>query len=119
MAHVDRNSKIVTDQFASYRGIGRAFTKGHEAVNHSLYYVNPRTLEHTNTAESFFATFKRGYYGIYHSMSKQHLDRYCNEFAFRWNHRKVSDGERMIAAIEGVQGKRLLYKNPISSKSKN
>jgi len=40
--------------------------------------------------------------------------RYCNEFSFRWDHRKVSDGERMVAAIEGAEGKRLMYKKPIN-----
>jgi hypothetical protein len=37
------------------------------------------------------------------------LHRYCNEFGFRWTERKVSDGERMIAAIKGAEGKRLMY----------
>ena len=64
---------------------------------------------HTNTAESFFALFNRGWYGIFHWYSRQHTHRYCNEFAFRWDHRKVSDGERMVAAIKGAEGKRLMY----------
>ncbi|MDA8408344.1 MAG: transposase [Deltaproteobacteria bacterium] len=61
----------------------------------------------TNTVESYFALLKRGVMGILHQVSRWHLHRYCNEFSFRWNYRKVSDGERMIAAIEGVVGKRL------------
>lgn len=63
----------------------------------------------TNTAESYFALLKRGHYGVYHSMSKVHLHRYCAEYDFRWNHRKVSDSERTESAIQRAEGKRLLY----------
>src|SRR6266567_8008667 len=34
------------------------------------------------------------------------------EFAFRWNHRKVDDGARTVAAIRGAEGKRLYYRDP-------
>ncbi|MGO9567426.1 MAG: IS1595 family transposase [Desulfomonilaceae bacterium] len=109
-AHVEWDSKIVTDEFLSYRGIGKEFTGGHSVVHHSSeQFVNDEG-EHTNTAESFFALMKRGHYGIFHSLSKQHLQRYANEFAFRWNYRKVSDGERMVEAIKGAEGKRLMYR---------
>ena len=109
-AYVNKDSKIVTDELSSYAGIGKEFSGGHSTVKHGAEeFVNPDG-EHTNTAESFFAILKRGHYGIFHSLSKQHLQRYCNEFAFRWNHRKVTDGERMVVAIKGAHGKRLMYK---------
>ena len=47
----------------------------------------------TNTAESFFALLKRGVHGTFHHISKTHLSRYCDEFSFRWDERKVTDGE--------------------------
>lgn len=65
---------------------------------------------YTNTAESYFALLKRGVHGIFHHVSKEHLHRYCDEFSFRWNLRKVDDGERTIEAIKGIVGKRLSYK---------
>jgi len=37
------------------------------------------------------------------------MHRYCDEFSFRWDHRKITDGSRMIAAIVGAEGKRLKY----------
>lgn len=107
--YVSHDSKIVTDDFPSYRGIGKEFAGGHSTVKHSAKeYVN-RMGDHTNTAESFFALLKRGHYGTFHQLSKKHLHRYADEFSFRWNHRKVSDGERMDAAIKGATGKRLMY----------
>ncbi|MGO9571067.1 MAG: IS1595 family transposase [Desulfomonilaceae bacterium] len=112
--HVDHDSKIVTDEFLSYRGISNSFTGGHSVVHHSSEQFVNEEGEHTNTAESFFALLKRGHYGIFHSLSKQHLFRYCNKFAFRWNYRKVDDGERMIAAIKGVEGKRLMYRKSVN-----
>jgi hypothetical protein len=63
------------------------------------------------TVESYFAIMKRGVVGVYHSISKQHLDRYCNEFSFRWNRRNITDGERADDAIKNAQGKLLIYKN--------
>jgi transposase-like protein len=117
--HVDRNSKIVTDEFPSYNGLDREFFGGHSVVNHSKEeYVN-KEGEYTNTAESFFALLKRGHYGIFHSLSKQHLHRYCDEFSFRWNLRKVTDGERMVAAIKGAEGKRLMYRENPAGTSHN
>ena len=62
------------------------------------------------TAESFFALLKRGHYGTFHWYSRKHTHRYCDEFSFRWNHRKMRDGERMVAVIQGTEGKRLRYK---------
>jgi transposase-like protein len=118
-AHVDPNSKVVTDEFRSYRGLDKEFAGGHSVVNHSKEeYVN-KEGEHVNTAESFFALLKRGHYGIFHRLSKQHLHRYGNEFAFRWNHRKVTDGERMVEAIKGAEGKRVMYRERQGSTSRD
>ena len=68
---------------------------------------------HCNTCESFFALIKRGVYGVYYNVSKKHLYRYGSEFEFRFNGRKLEDGERVLAAIAGVEGKRLAYRDPI------
>lgn len=101
---------LMTDQSPIYKGL-RIELIGHEAVDHSQKeYV--RDNAHVNTAESVHALLKRGVFGTYHHWSKKHLNRYLAEFDFRWNHRKVSDGERTVAAIRGVGGKRLRYSDP-------
>jgi len=117
--NVDPSATIITDEWSSYRGLGDEFEGGHHTVNHSLKeYVRytdgkdePEYVS-TNTAESWFALLKRSHYGIHHKMSKKHLFRYCVERSFVWNHRKVTDGERMVAAIKGGEGKRLMYASP-------
>jgi transposase-like protein len=107
---VDKSSTIMTDEWAAYNGIGKEFEGGHEVVNHGRKeYV--RGLSTTNTVESYFALMKRGVMGVYHSVSKQHLDRYCDEFSFRWNRRKISDSERTDDAIRNASGKRLVYQS--------
>ncbi len=109
--NVDRPATIMTDEFPSYRGIGKEFKGGHKTVNHGRkQYARGRGNQiHVNSGESFFALLKRGVHGTFHSVSKKHLSRYCDEFSFRWDWRKVSDGERTVEAIKGASGKRLSF----------
>ncbi len=68
---------------------------------------------HTNTVESSFALLKRGLTGTFHSVSEQHLQRYCVEFDFRWNNRiklGVDDVQRTRNLLAGIGGKRLTYR---------
>ena len=83
--NVDRNSMIMTDDLASYRGIGIEYRCGHFTVNHSAGEYAAGGA-HVNT-KSYFALMKRGVTGSFQHISKQHLDRYCAEFSFRWDHR--------------------------------
>jgi transposase-like protein len=109
--NVDRSSRIMTDEWSSYRGIGAEFVGGHEIVTHSAgEYARGDT--HVNTAESYFALLKRGVIGSFHHISKQHLDRYCDEFSFRWDHRSINDSPRTEIAIRQTKGRRLSYRWP-------
>ena len=110
--NVDRSAMIMTDEWASYRGLGTEFEGGHFTVNHGKGEY-ARDGASTNTVESYFALLKRGVYGSFHHISKRHLHRYCDEFSFRWNHRRTTDGERTDAALRGAEGKRLMYKFPM------
>lgn len=110
--HVDRSAKLMTDEFAVYRKLGKDFAS-HEVCNHTANEY-ARGSVHVNSAESFFALLKRGIVGVYHHVGTQHLDQYLKEFDFRYNMRKDSDGERAVAAIKGAEGKRLTYKEPLT-----
>ncbi|MGA3170190.1 MAG: IS1595 family transposase [Chthoniobacteraceae bacterium] len=104
-------SNVHTDDFASYTGLGPKFE--HRTVKHSIKEYARRekdTVVHTNTVECFFSLLKRGVIGTFHQVSKQHLPLYLAEFDHRWNHRKVSDGERTVAGIVKARGKRLTYR---------
>jgi transposase-like protein len=108
---VNRKARIMTDDFQSYKGLDKEYA-GHGIVRHTRgEYALGDT--HTQTVESFFALMKRGVMGSFHHVSKKHLQRYCDEFSFRWNYRNVSDYWRTRAAIEGSGGKRLVYMEPV------
>jgi transposase-like protein len=108
--NVSKDATIMTDQFPVYNGLDEEFA-GHEVVDHGAgEYVNGNA--HTNTLEGWFALLKRGVTGTFHHVSEQHLDRYIDEFAFRYNRRELTDGERAVDALKKVGGKRLIYKKP-------
>ncbi len=107
-----RKSHLMTDESTVYPKTGDEFA-GHSTVNHSANeYVRLGGFVHTNTVEGFFSIVKRGIYGTFHHVSEAHLDRYLNEFNFRYNNRKIDDTARAAKAIKGAEGKRLLYRGP-------
>jgi transposase-like protein len=115
-ANADPNSTINTDQSKLYYFL-RGF-KRHDTVNHSVKeYARHNadgTVSHVNGCESFFSLLKRGVYGSFHHVSKEHLPRYCDEFSFRWNNRHLNSGERFVTGLKKAEGKRLTYKMPIA-----
>jgi len=76
---------VMTDEFRSYNILSRSGFI-HLKVDHTKEFAVGAT--HTNNIESFWATLKRGVYGIYHSISVKYLQQYVNEFCFRYNNRK-------------------------------
>lgn len=114
--HLDKSATLMTDEHSGYIRPGREYAK-HETVNHGkLEYV--RGDAYTNTVESYFSLLKRGVNGSFHHVSPEHLQRYCNEFSFRWNSRKITDEERTEIALRATEGKRLTYKAPLNPLAK-
>lgn len=106
---VDKASTIMTDENWCYKAIGKEYDGGHKTVNHKKHqYVNGDI--YTNTVEGYFSLVKRGVYGIWHNVSRKHLHRYLAATEFRYNHRHLEDGERVVAAIKAGEGKRLVYR---------
>lgn len=104
------NTTLITDELGSYTPIGKGFKKGHETVNHSKREYSRDGWIHVNNCESYFSLLKRGIMGAFHHISREHLQRYCNEFEFRWNSRKLNDSQRFVVALKACPGKRLVYK---------
>jgi transposase-like protein len=105
------DATIMTDSGTVLRGA--LMGRDHHQVNHqSKEFVrfDQGLRITTNTIEGFFGILKRGISGVYHHVAVQHLHRYLHEFDFRYNHRKITDGERTVALIKRVEGKRLMYK---------
>jgi transposase-like protein len=113
---VDRRSHLVTDELRSYEPLGRQFA-GHTTVTHSAdEYVALGGFAHINNAEARFSLMKRAIFGAHHSVSEAHLKRYLTEWDFKWNTRKLKDGERAALALKGAQGRRLTYRQPDETK---
>jgi transposase-like protein len=110
-ANLSREAKLMTDEYAAYKEVGREFAS-HETVNHSKdEYVRGDVT--TNTVEGYYSIFKRGMKGVYQHCAEKHLHRYLSEFDFRYSNRValgVNDGERADLAIKGAAGKRLTYR---------
>ena len=114
--HVHPSARLITDSFSSYRGLSRDY-EGHEVINHADdEWV--RGDVHTNTVESYFAILKRGINGVYHHVSEIHLQRYLDEFDYRYNTRTANgytDAERTRKALSQTGGKRLSYEDTRSA----
>jgi transposase-like protein len=112
---MDKSATVNTDEHPGYKAPLKDFAK-HDTVNHSkdeYHRANPDgTVSTTNSAESFFSLLKRGVYGAWHHVSREHLPKYSNEFAFRWSNNKITDGARMAVAVPLFDGKRLMYRQP-------
>jgi transposase-like protein/uncharacterized protein YfbU (UPF0304 family) len=76
---------VITDEFNGYNLFDHT-DNVHLRINHRKEYADG--FVHTNNIESFWATLKRGIYGIYHHVSVRHLQKYIDEFCFRWNNRQ-------------------------------
>ena len=103
---VSADATVYTDEHRSYQGLAYQ----HETVkHHTSEYVNGQA--HTNGMESFWSFLKRVYHGIYHHMSKKHLDRYIQEFSGRHNIRNSDTAAQMEFLVECMVGKRFMYKD--------
>lgn len=104
---VAAGATLCTDEHSSYTGMPEY---AHYIVNHSAkQFVDG--MAHTNGIESVWAVLKRGFYGIYHSFSEKHLQRYVNEFAYRLNEGnvRIHTMDRIDALLRKTAGKRITY----------
>lgn len=106
---IKEGSIVITDEFRTYDILGWKYRHGR--VNHSAKeYVNG--MFHTNGIENFWSHLKRGVDGIYHWVSVPHLQAYVNEYALRFNTRKMTTAGRFDLVLSNVAG-RLTYKQLI------
>jgi transposase-like protein len=82
---VKEGTTVHTDEYSVYDILE---SKGyvHKRVMHSqkIYVVGN---VHTQTIDGFWALVKNGITGVYHHVSPEYLQRYLNEYGFRYNHR--------------------------------
>ncbi len=103
--HVEAGSALYTDALKSYEGLNEF---EHGVIDHAEKYVDGKI--HTNGMENFWSLLKRSINGTYVSVEPFHLFRYLDEQVYRFNSRKLGDGERFSIAVAGILGKRVTFK---------
>lgn len=83
---IEAGSFAISDEAAAY-GVAAHRHYSHLTVNHSKGYVDGAA--HTNTIDGFWSLVKRGIAGVYYQVGIEYLQSYLNEYAFRYNRRRV------------------------------
>ncbi len=109
VTNADRKAELHTDESGLYHRVGAEFAD-HKTVTHAAKEYVGSHGQTTNNVENFFSVFKRGMKGVYQHCSEKHLQRYIDEFDFRYNSRGLLDVERAELAVQGAEGKRLTYR---------
>jgi transposase-like protein len=104
---VKKGSNIYSDEHGAYSHL-RDEGFYHAFVSHAEKYVDGAV--HTNGIENFWALLKRMIRGTYVSVEPFHMFRYLDEEAFRFNERFGNDQDRFMAAMQGIVGRRVTYK---------
>jgi transposase-like protein len=99
-AHVSPNVELIMTDTSSAAITVLRPTGKHRTINHiDGMYVDG--IVHTNTIESAFSLLKRGIVGNFHKVSIKHLQRYLNEFQYRFNRR---DHDAFIETVRRLCG---------------
>lgn len=96
--------KIFSEKDHTFVSVIKVLGVGHQTVVHSAKEC-VRGEVHSNTADGVWALLERAGMGVWHRMSRKHLQRYLDEISFRWNCRvrheyeKAGKKRRLITAI--------------------
>lgn len=109
---LDINAVVMTDGLPAYHHLGADRT--HLIVTHSRHEFARTDAKtgyrvHINRIESFNSLLVRATVGVFHSISRKHLDRYALEMAFRWNHKVETCLVRMQRLLRNGVGRTLPY----------
>ncbi|HLK27574.1 MAG TPA: IS1595 family transposase [Puia sp.] len=105
-------SELHTDESRLYKNDEQPYN-----IKHVTHYKREwvKGNVHVNTVENFWSVMKRGVYGIYHHISYKHLQRYADEYSYRYNSRKITDAERFTISLQNIEH-RLTYNELIGKK---
>lgn len=110
--NVQKESIIISDEWGGYNGIEKNFER--YIVDHSKKeYVNQNGFT-TNGIENCWTHFKRMWVSTYSGrIAKKHLQKYADEFSFRYNTIPCELSDRFYLLLGQTKGRRLTYKNLI------
>ena len=114
--HVNASAHLNTDESQLYTTVGKSFAS-HDTVTTPkrntpgttrIRGAGPRRTRWKASS----ATPSVVLAAPHHNISAEHMDLYFAELDFKYNTRKVTDGERTVDAIRLIKGKRLMLKTP-------
>lgn len=107
---VKPGSILISDEWMGYQGLNSTYD--HRIIDHRAKQYVDAQGNTTNSMEGVWTWFKRSYIGIYHYMSRKHMQAYANEISFRYNTRLLGGIERFNIVV-GNSNKPLKYKQLI------
>lgn len=98
--NIDKDATLYMDEWQGYNQVKKEYK--HKVVDHGKnQYVDGDAT--TNRIEGFWSNCKRSLTGNYNSVEGCHMERYFDEFAFRYNKRNVSDRERFYMFFDNIE----------------
>lgn len=104
---IKANSVIFTDgwDYGDMQGLYQQ-----HSVDHGRHFYGAKIMDAsgnttsvcTNGIENAWSHFKRMIFGTYYQVSKKHLQRYVDEFVFRFNTRNLRESERFELYLRGI-----------------
>ncbi|GAA5088400.1 IS1595 family transposase [Chryseobacterium ginsengisoli] len=87
-------TKLISDEWWAYEGLDKYYD--HKVIDHSKkeYVSLQDNTIHTNNIEGSWKILKNSVCGIHNHVSRKHLQKYVDEFVYKFNLREISDGER-------------------------
>jgi hypothetical protein len=104
--NVEPGATLMTDDWIGYKAVDKIYDR--KMIDHGKWIYADGNVT-TNRMENFWSHLKRGLHGTYIRVTPRHLNKYVQEFVFRFNHRKF-DTQAQIESLIANMEIRLTYK---------
>ncbi|RYU92239.1 IS1595 family transposase [Mucilaginibacter terrigena] len=104
--NIKPGATLMTDDWIGYRGVDKIYNR--RVIDHGKWIYADGEIT-TNRIENFWSHLKRGLHGTYIRVTPKHLNKYVNEFVYRFNSRTL-DSQQQIDGIIKRMVCRLKYK---------
>jgi transposase-like protein len=99
LENVDPAAEVITDAGSHWGQLELRYAKTKQ-VNHSIGHMIDGV--HINGVEGYHSRIRRGERGVYHHIAGRYLQSYADEFAWRDDHRRVSNGQQFQMVLAGA-----------------
>ncbi len=104
-------STLMTDDWGGYKGLDKIYVR--HTIDHKKWVYADGDIT-TNRMENFWSHLKRGLHGTYIRVTPKHLNKYVQEFVYRFNSRNLGV-QQQVEGIIATMVCRLKYKDLIAA----